>query len=196
MSRSSHPARAVPALPGDTLVPAGLTESERAVQFPFSAHGRYSPPLEDGIPRRPVEETYAMKTTAAALGIAIALGLGAATTAEAGDRHGRWGDRGYSAQHYDRDHHKGAKHYRHGKKRGIHRGHRYGAHKRVYRGKGRHYWKRDHWKSGGHRGYRDHGYRHYRPYGGLYKRRHHSYRSGIGLNIDGVTFIWSERHYR
>lgn len=132
-----------------------------------------------------------MKATAAALGIAIALGLGTMTTAEAGDGYGRWGDKGYGAHKYDRDHRQGAKHYRHGKRHGIHRGHRYGAHKRAYRGKGRHHWKRDHY-----RGYRSHGYRHYRPYGDLYKRRPHSYGSGIGLNIDGVTFIWSERHYR
>lgn len=132
-----------------------------------------------------------MKTTATALAIAIAFGLGTATAAEAGDRHGRWADKSHGAHQYERDHRKGAKHYRHGGKREIHRSHRYGGHKRSYRGKGKHHWKRDHY-----RGYRAHGYRHYRPYGGLYTRRHHSYRSGIGLNIDGVTFIWSERHYR
>ncbi len=114
-----------------------------------------------------------------------------APAASAGERYGKWADKSYGAHKYERDHRKGAKHYRHGSRHGAHRSHRYGGHKRVYRGKSRYHWKRDH-----HRGYRGHGYRHYRPYGGLYTRRHHSYRSGIGLNIDGVRFIWSERHYR
>ena len=139
-----------------------------------------------------------MKTTATALAIAIAVGLGLGTTtaAEAGDRHGRWADKGHGAHQYERDHRKGAKDYRHGGKRAIHRSHRYGGHKRGYRGKGRHHWQHHHDHGYRGHGYRGHGHRHYRPYGGLYTRRHHSYRSGIGLNIDGVTFIWSERHYR
>ncbi len=132
-----------------------------------------------------------MKATAAALALTFAIGLGTAPAAEAGERYGKWADKSHGGHEYGRDHRKGAKHYRHGRKHGAHHSHRYGGHKRVYRGKSRHYWKRDH-----HRGYRGHGYRHYRPYGDLYTRRHRSYRSGIGLNIDGVTFIWSERHYR
>jgi len=136
-------------------------------------------------------EIETMKFTAASLALTIAVGLGATTSAaEAGDRHGQWGGKSYGVHKYERDH-RGERHYRHGKRHGVHRSHRYGARKGVYRGKSRHHWKRDRY-----RGHRGHGYSHYRPYGDLYTRRHHSYRSGIGLNIDGVTFIWSERHYR
>lgn len=130
-----------------------------------------------------------MKTTAAATAITIALGVGTVPAAEAGDRHGKWADKsrvthGYDRGHhkYERGHRKGARHDRHGKRYSAHRGHRYRDHERGYRGKGKHH--------------RKHGYRHYRPYGDRYTRRHHSYGSGIGLNIDGVMFIWSERHYR
>ena len=131
------------------------------------------------------------RATTAVMAAAIVLGLGGMNVAQAGDHRDGRGER----HHADRD--RGHLQAVHGDWReGRHRYKRHHRARKHHGYKGRHVrgprWKHGHRVKRGYRAHRGRGHRHERRY-----TRRHEYRSstGIGMNIDGITFLWSE-HYR